>query len=102
MAEVEREFIHEHTLIGLDTAAANGKHGGRPPALDDDQLAVALRRRDASKPITAIARHHGIGRSTLYRALAAPPTTSPAGASNSSQPSPPPGARTRAARATSA
>ncbi|SCF74032.1 Resolvase, N terminal domain [Streptomyces sp. Ncost-T10-10d] len=31
MAEVERECIHERTLIGLDTAAANGKHGGRPP-----------------------------------------------------------------------
>ncbi|MER7669630.1 recombinase family protein [Kitasatospora sp. NPDC096128] len=71
MAEVEREFIHERTLIGLDTAAANGKHGGRPPALDADQLAIALRRRDADEPITAIAKHLGVGRSTLYRALAA-------------------------------
>ncbi|WUQ18334.1 recombinase family protein [Streptomyces sp. NBC_00236] len=45
MAEVEREFIHERTLVGLDTAAANGKHGGRPSAVDGDMLAVALRRR---------------------------------------------------------
>ncbi|MEE1769303.1 recombinase family protein [Streptomyces sp. JV185] len=34
MAEVEREFVHERTLVGLDTAAANGNHGGRPPAVD--------------------------------------------------------------------
>ncbi|MFF5969945.1 hypothetical protein ACFY7C_00300 [Streptomyces sp. NPDC012769] len=31
MAEVKPEFIHERTLIGLDTAASNGNHGGRPP-----------------------------------------------------------------------
>ncbi|BDH12794.1 recombinase family protein [Streptomyces hygroscopicus] len=71
MAEVEREFIHERALVGLDTAAANGKHGGRPPAVDADMLAVALRRRDAKAPVTAIAPHLGVGRSTLYRTLAA-------------------------------
>ncbi|MFJ4741094.1 recombinase family protein [Streptomyces sp. NPDC088775] len=71
MAEVEREFIHERTLIGLDTAAANGNHGGRPPAVDGDQLAIALRRRDAGEPVTSIARRLGVGRSTLYRTLAA-------------------------------
>ncbi|OKK14926.1 hypothetical protein AMK09_26460 [Streptomyces sp. CB02488] len=71
MAEVEREFIHERTLIGLDTAAANGNRGGRPPAIDGDMLAVALRRRDAEESVTSIARYLGIGRSTLYRTLAA-------------------------------
>lgn len=71
MAEVEREFIHERTLIGLDTAAANGNHSGRPPAVDGDMLAVALRRRDAKESVTAIAKHLGVGRSTLYRTLAA-------------------------------
>ncbi|MFJ9944178.1 recombinase family protein [Streptomyces erythrochromogenes] len=71
MAEFEREFIHERTLIGLDTAAANGNHGGRPPAVDADMLAVALRRRDAKESVTAIAEHLGVGRSTRYRTLAA-------------------------------
>ncbi|WP_275435582.1 hypothetical protein [Streptomyces sp. ICC4] len=61
MAEVEREFIHERTLVGLDTAAANGKHGGRPPAADGDVLAVALRRRDAKESVTTIASHLGVG-----------------------------------------
>ncbi|MCX4821593.1 recombinase family protein [Streptomyces sp. NBC_01142] len=71
MAEVEREFIHERALVGLDTAAANGKHGGRPPAVDGDMLAVALRRRDAQESVTAIAAHLGIGRPALYQTLAA-------------------------------
>ncbi|MCL7492616.1 MULTISPECIES: helix-turn-helix domain-containing protein [Streptomyces] len=34
-------------------------------------LAVALRRRDAKESVTAIAAHLGVGRSTLYRTLAA-------------------------------
>ncbi|MFF2852053.1 helix-turn-helix domain-containing protein [Streptomyces sp. NPDC058001] len=71
MAEVEREFIHERTLVGLDTAVANGKHGGRPPAVDGDMLTVTLRRRDTQESVTAIRAHLGIGRSTLYRTLAA-------------------------------
>ncbi|MCM2392741.1 helix-turn-helix domain-containing protein [Streptomyces albipurpureus] len=71
MAEVEREFIHERTLIGLDTGAADGNHGGRPPAVDADMLAVALRRRDTKESVTAIAEHLGVGGSTLYRTLAA-------------------------------
>ncbi|THA74880.1 helix-turn-helix domain-containing protein [Streptomyces sp. A0592] len=55
----------------MDTAAANGKHGGRPSAVDGDMLAGALRRRDAKDSVTAIARHLGIGRCTLYRTFAA-------------------------------
>ncbi|MFJ4843299.1 helix-turn-helix domain-containing protein [Streptomyces sp. NPDC088746] len=43
----------------------------RPPAIDADMLAVALRRRDAKESVTAIPEHLGVGRSTLYRTLAA-------------------------------
>ncbi|MFE1228106.1 recombinase family protein [Streptomyces sp. NPDC058745] len=71
MAAVEREFIHERTLTGLDTAAEKGNHGGRPPAVDGDMLAVALRRRDAKESVASIARQLGVGRSPLYRTLAA-------------------------------
>lgn len=53
-----------------------GHRGGerqprRPPAVDGDQLAIALRRRDAGEPVMAIVRHLTVGRSTLCRTLAA-------------------------------
>jgi DNA invertase Pin-like site-specific DNA recombinase len=47
-----------------------GRYGGRPPAVDDDTLAIARARRTRGESVTAIARHLKIGRSTLYRALA--------------------------------
>jgi len=68
-AEMERELIRERTLDGLAAAHAQGRRGGRPPALDPDTLAVALARRARGESVTAIAAHLGIGRSTLYRAL---------------------------------
>ncbi|MEV4249789.1 recombinase family protein [Streptosporangium canum] len=68
-AEMEREMIRECTLDGLAAATAQGRKGGRPPALDTAPLAVARSRRVHGKSITAIAKNLGVGRSTLYRAL---------------------------------
>jgi DNA invertase Pin-like site-specific DNA recombinase len=68
-AEMERDLIRERTLDGLRAAQAQGRRGGRPPAVDEDVLAIALARRQKGEPVTAIARHLSIGRSTLYRAL---------------------------------
>lgn len=71
-AEAEREFIRDRTLDGLETAEANGKFGGRPRAIDDDALAIARDRlrRNPPQSVTEIAKDLGVGRSTLYRALA--------------------------------
>ncbi|MFC7428743.1 helix-turn-helix domain-containing protein [Nocardia tengchongensis] len=66
---MERELIRERTLDGLAAAAAQGRKGGRPPAVDPDTLAVAIDRRKRGESVTAIAKHLEIGRSTLYRAL---------------------------------
>jgi DNA invertase Pin-like site-specific DNA recombinase len=68
-AEMERDLIQERTLDGLAAAAAQGRRGGRPAAVDDDTLAVARARQARGESVTAIARHLKIGRSTLYRAL---------------------------------
>ena len=68
-AEMERDLIRERTLDGLTAAAAQGRKGGRPCALDPDTLAIALARRRRGESVTAIARHLKVGRSTLYRAL---------------------------------
>jgi DNA invertase Pin-like site-specific DNA recombinase len=69
-AELERDLIVERTRDGLAAAAAAGRRGGRPAMVDPDTLAIALARRERGESITGIANHLGIGRSTLYRALA--------------------------------
>ncbi|MEV4162143.1 recombinase family protein [Nonomuraea dietziae] len=68
-AEMERDLISGRTLDGLAAARAHGRTGGRPPALDADKLAAARARQARGESITAIAKHLGVGRSTLYRAL---------------------------------
>jgi DNA invertase Pin-like site-specific DNA recombinase len=68
-AEMERDLIRERPLAGLRAAQDHGRHGGRPAAVTDDILAIAHARRERGESVTAIARHLGIGRSTLYRAL---------------------------------
>jgi DNA invertase Pin-like site-specific DNA recombinase len=45
MAATARENIRESTLEGLDAAARNGKHGGRPPVITNDMPHTVLRRR---------------------------------------------------------
>jgi DNA invertase Pin-like site-specific DNA recombinase/DNA-binding CsgD family transcriptional regulator len=72
VAEIERGLIRERTMDGLRAAQAQGRRGGRPAAVSSDLLAVARTRRERGEPVTAIARHLGVGRSTLYRALANP------------------------------
>jgi len=69
-AEMERDLIRERTLDGLAAAAAQGRRGGRPPAIDPDTLAIAVARRARGESITTIAARLKVGRSTLYRALA--------------------------------
>jgi DNA invertase Pin-like site-specific DNA recombinase len=68
-AEMERELIRERTLDGLRAAEAQGRRGGRPAAAREDTLIVARARQARGESVTTIARHLGIGRSTLYRAL---------------------------------
>lgn len=70
-AEMERDLIRERTLDGLRAAQAQGRRGGRPAVVDDDVLAVVRARQARGESVPAIARHLGIGRSTLYRALGA-------------------------------
>lgn len=70
-AEMERDLIQERTLDGLRAAEAQGRKGGRPVALDADNLAVARARLSKGESVTAIAKFLKIGRSTLYRALEA-------------------------------
>jgi len=67
-AEMERDLIRERTLDGLRAARDQGRRGGRPAAISEDTLAIARACRQRGESVTSIARHLGIGRSTLYRA----------------------------------
>jgi len=80
-AEMERDLIRERTLDGLRAAEAQGRRGGRPPAVDEDVLAAARARQARGESVTVVARHLKVGRSTLYRALqpGEDPATSAAG-----------------------
>jgi DNA invertase Pin-like site-specific DNA recombinase len=72
LAEFERDLIRERTRAGLDAARARGKRGGRRPKLDDKKRTQALTlHNDKSNTINDICRTLRIGRSTLYRHLAA-------------------------------
>ncbi|MGV9408344.1 recombinase family protein [Nocardia sp. NPDC003693] len=75
LAEYDRELIVEGTLDGLAAAKARGRVGGRPAALSQDQLDAAQRMYDEdTHTVDQIAAMFGVGRSTLYRRLAAPYT----------------------------
>lgn len=68
LAEFERDLIRERTLEGIRAAAARGRHGGRPKALGEEQLRMAMAMlKDENLTARQIAEQLGVGRSTLYR-----------------------------------
>ncbi|MBO1269812.1 recombinase family protein [Arthrobacter cavernae] len=80
MAETERENIREATLEGLNAAARQGRHGGRPPVITNDMLHTLIRRRANGESIEEIRPHliiptgkrkgHNPSPASIYRALA--------------------------------
>ena len=67
LAEFERNLIRERTQAGLAAARARGRHGGRPPALDADKRALAVRLYEERKlPVHRICKMMGISKPTLY------------------------------------
>lgn len=70
LAEFERELIRERTNAGLKSAKARGVKLGRPRVLSREQLEVARSLKEAGTHSSSeIARHLGVARATLYRAL---------------------------------
>ena len=77
LAEFERSIIRERTRAGLDAARARGRVGGRPPALKEDDIAVAKALlADPEITVKEIATRLGICVSTLYKHLPAARQTS--------------------------
>jgi DNA invertase Pin-like site-specific DNA recombinase len=70
LGQMEREIIVERTRAGLAAAAARGRRGGRPPALDDAKVRAARAMLAAGTMSAAeVARQIGVSPSTLYRHL---------------------------------
>ena len=71
LAEFERSLIQERTRAGLAAARARGRKGGRPRAMSKGQAQKA--KAMLSDPLitkTEVAKHFGVTRMTLNRALA--------------------------------
>jgi len=67
LAEFERNLVQERTQAGLAAARARGRQGGRPPALDQDKRALAVKLyHEGQLPIARICSMMGISKPTLY------------------------------------
>jgi DNA invertase Pin-like site-specific DNA recombinase len=72
LAEFERDIIRERTLAGLQAARARGKRGGRPKALQTNQVAMAQALyNDTQHSIAEICQMLKISKTTLYRYIKA-------------------------------
>ena len=68
LAEFERSIIRERTLAGLAAARSQGRQGGRPKAMsDDDRQMVESLLRDTDIPLAKIAKQTGVAVSTIYK-----------------------------------
>lgn len=68
IAEMERDAIRHRVQAGIARARAAGKTLGRKPrVLNKEQIAEM---REAGKSFRAIAKHFGVGRTTIVRRLA--------------------------------
>jgi DNA invertase Pin-like site-specific DNA recombinase len=70
LSSMEKEILVERTRAGLQAAAARGRRGGRPAALDESKIRAA-KAMLASGDMSAIevAQQLGCAASTLYRHL---------------------------------
>lgn len=69
MAEFERSLNADRTRLGLASARARGRIGGRPKALDQEKAFLIDQRRSERASVTAIAQELGVGTATVYRYL---------------------------------
>ena len=68
LSSMECEIIVERTRAGLTAAAARGRRGGRPAALDESKAAKAMLG-SGNMPAIEVAQQLGCAPSTLYRHL---------------------------------
>jgi len=68
LAEFERNLIRERTQAGLAAARARGRHGGRKPKLDAQQIKeIKQLMSDPTIPVSVIAKRYKVSRTTIYK-----------------------------------
>ncbi len=68
LAEFERELSRERIMAGLKAARERGKVGGRPPALDEEDIPeVQALMKDPDVTVSQICERYDISSPTLYR-----------------------------------
>lgn len=72
-AQLERDQIVERTRAGLAEAAKNGRHGGRRPKANAQDLADARQWKAEGKGVEYIAKRLQVSRATVYRYLSSDP-----------------------------
>jgi DNA invertase Pin-like site-specific DNA recombinase len=70
LAQYERALIQERVKAGISAAKRQGRHSGRPRALDAEKLESVLAALDSGASKAAVCRTFGIPRSTLIDTLA--------------------------------
>ena len=70
LAQFERALISERVAAGLEAARNRGRVGGRPRAIDSEQLSAIVEAVDSWMSKAAICRTFGVKRTTLIETLA--------------------------------
>lgn len=68
-AQLERSTIRERVIAGQVAAIRRGGKHGRPRLLSEDQIAEARRRYACREAIVSIARHFGVSKGCIERAV---------------------------------
>lgn len=78
-AEFERALIRERQMEGIAQAKKRGVYRGRKKSLTEKQIIDIRERVAAGETKSALARHYGVSRETLYQALRTPSQNSSTG-----------------------
>lgn len=78
LAQYERALTRERVLAGLAAAKRRGRHGGRPPAIDREQVELITAALDAGASKASVCRTFKVARSTLLDTLDRVGWTAPA------------------------
>ena len=65
LAEWERDTIRDRIKVGVDRAAAEGRAGGRPPALSSEKVEAVRNFLENGGTVSAAARTFGVSRPTV-------------------------------------